>query len=299
MGASGVSGRPAFRGFLGSPPRSPRGIGVGPGHEDENFIYGTNINESGVVKEFHRFISEFKLPGAAANERPLYLMQLLRLWESEPQKAKGIKFPINGTHIKAFSDKLYTDLVNFPTEAIPIFDRELWNLSLRELREEPEELGTCQVQIHDLEEKDFKVMRNMNPSDIETLISIKGIVIRCSDLVPDMLVALFRCTTPDCKHEVTVPLNYWTIDEPTRCESCGAVHSFQIVHNECTFADRQVLKLQETPEGVPEGETPQNVPVVVFDDLVDQVRPGDRVTVTGIYKATAVRPIAGWRTTAS
>ena len=39
---------------------------------------------------------------------------------------------------------------------------------------------------------------------------------------------------------------------------------------------------QETPELVPDGETPQNVAIVVFDDLVNQVRPGDKVQVTGI-----------------
>lgn len=30
--------------------------------------------------------------------------------------------------------------------------------------------------------------------------------------------------------------------------------------------------LQETPELVPDGETPQNVAIVVFDDLVNQVQ---------------------------
>merc|ERR1719201_2742135 len=134
-------------------------------------------------------------------------------------------------------------------------------------------------------------MRSMNPSDIERLICVKGIVIRCSDLMPDMTSALYRCSNDNCKHEVEVSLNHWTIEEPTRCESCGASHSFEIIHNDCTFADRQILKLQETPELVPEGETPQNVVIYCFDNLVDQVRPGDRVEITGIYKAAPHRPV--------
>jgi len=92
-----------------------------------------------------------------------------------------------------------------------------------------------------------------------------------------------------------VMLTHWTIDEPTKCELCGASHSFQIIHNDCKFTDRQVLKLQETPELVPDGETPQNVAIVVFDDLVNQVRPGDRVQVTGIYRAAPVQRIRNWR----
>merc|ERR1719482_1144759 len=135
----------------------------------------------------------------------------------------------------------------------------------------------------------------MNPSDIEHLISLKGIVIRCSDLMPDMMKALFRCSVEDCKHEVEVHLNHWNIEEPKKCEGCGASHSFEIIHNDCTFADRQILKLQETPELVPEGETPQNVVICCFDNSVDQVRPGDRVEITGIYKAAPHRPVGRLR----
>lgn len=87
-----------------------------------------------------------------------------------------------------------------------------------------------------------------------------------------------------------MPLSHWAIEEPTRCELCGSTHSFQVVHNESSFADKQMLKLQEPPELVPDGETPQNVAVCVYDDLVDAVRPGDRIEVTGIYKAVPVRP---------
>ena len=39
-------------------------------------------------------------------------------------------------------------------EVIPIFDRELWNISMRELTDEPEDLGNCQVQVYDLLEKE-------------------------------------------------------------------------------------------------------------------------------------------------
>merc|ERR1719507_545237 len=306
MSPSARGPRIPHRGFLGSSPQQPSGSGVDadlPGAAEDdgnegNFLYGTDINESRVVREFHRFIRSFRLPDATEGQ-PHYIQQLHRRWEEAVQKEKGIKFPIDGLHIFDFSKSLYDHMVSFPTEVVPIFDRELWNLSVRELRAEPEDLGTCQVQVHSLSEHDSKIMRCMNPSDIERLISLKGIVIRCSDLVPDMLSAVFRCTMEDCKNEVAVALSHWTIEEPTRCEVCGSNHSFQIVHNDCTFSDRQVLKIQETPEAVPEGETPQSVAVSVYDDLVDQVRPGDRVGVTGIYRASAVRPMRNLKSCSS
>jgi DNA replication licensing factor MCM4 len=49
------------------------------------------------------------------------------------------------------------------------------------------------------------------------------------------------------------------------------------------------VKVQETPESVPEGETPQTIHLCAYEDLVDDVKPGDRVEITGIYKAMGVR----------
>jgi len=253
-------------------------------------VYGTDINEAQVKSDFRRFIRKFALKD---EEQPHYIHELQRTWERQPRKEQGIKFSISGTHIWEFNNKLYEHLVTFPTEVIPIFDYELWQISLKEHQGQPEEFGGCQVKIFDLRERDSKVMRNMNPADIEKLVSIQGIAIRCSDLVPDMNTGTFRCTTDGCKNEVKVKLSHWTIEEPTRCDTCGASHSFQIMHNDCAFSDRQVLKLQEKPELVPEGETPQSISICCFDDLVDSVRPGDRIEITGIYKASAVHPLRG------
>jgi DNA replication licensing factor MCM4 len=285
----------AHRGFLSTSPPAHEPERIPDGGQEGTFIYGTNINDAQISSEFHRFINGFRLPEADGSGSPFYLLQLEKLREanSGDSYAHGIKFPVSGKHIFAFAPQLYTNLINFPTEVIPIFDRELWHICVRVLRTDPEEMNACQVKVHALEEQDHRIMREMNPTkDIERLVSLKGIVIRCSDLVPDMQAGTFCCS--NCKHEVKVQLSHWTIDEPTRCDSCGQSRTFQIVHNDCSFGDRQMLKLQETPELVPEGETPQNVVIYCYDDLVDQVRPGDRVEVTGIYRASTVRPIRNW-----
>lgn len=63
----------------------------------------------------------------------------------------------------------------------------------------------------------------------------------------------------------------------------------QIVHNRCVFADKQVIKLQETPDNVPDGQTPHSVSLCVYDELVDVCKAGDRVEVTGIFRSNPVR----------
>lgn len=53
----------------------------------------------------------------------------------------------------------------------------------------------------------------------------------------------------------------------------------------CLFTDKQLIRLQETPDEIPAGETPHTVTLFAYDDLVDTIRPGDRIEVTGIFRA--------------
>ena len=69
------------------------------------------------------------------------------------------------------------------------------------------------------------------------------------------------------------------------CKGCKLKHTFEIQHNQCIFLDRQVIRFQEMPENIPDGESPQTVNVIAYEAGVDSVRPGDRVEVIGIYRA--------------
>ena len=125
--------------------------------------------------------------------------------------------------------------------------------------------------------------------DTDKLVCIKGLVIRATPVIPDMKVAFFRCST--CQHTVQVEIDRGKIDEPSRCprDVCASVGTMLLVHNRCEFADRQVIRLQETPDAVPDGQTPHTVSLSVYDELVDVSKPGDRLIVTGIFRSVPVR----------
>ncbi|EEP76115.1 vacuolar transporter chaperone 4 [Uncinocarpus reesii 1704] len=132
-------------------------------------------------------------------------------------------------------------------------------------------------------------MRELDPGDMEKLISIKGLVIRATPVIPDMKEAFFRCDV--CEHSVKVDIDRGRIAEPTRCPRriCDSQNSMQLIHNRCVFADKQIIKLQETPDSVPDGQTPHSVTLCAYDDLVDVCKAGDRVEVTGIFRSNPVR----------
>lgn len=125
--------------------------------------------------------------------------------------------------------------------------------------------------------------------DMDKLVCIKGLVIRSTPVIPDMKEAFFRCNM--CNHSTTVGLERGRIREPSECprQICQSKNSMQIVHNRCHFEDKQVIKLQETPDAVPAGQTPHSVSVVCYNDLVDFCKAGDRIQITGIFRVNPVR----------
>jgi len=49
-----------------------------------------------------------------------------------------------------------------------------------------------------------------------------------------------------------------------------------------SFANKQVVRLQETPDAIPEGETPHTVSLCLYNTMVDAIKPGDRVEVCNL-----------------
>lgn len=200
--------------------------------------------------------------------------------------------------------RLYHQLVSYPAEVIPLMDlivgREMEAMYAQicdEMEEssDPEQYLTLyprnvplpKVQVRPFNLKTLSHMRALDPNSIDNLLSIRGMVVRTSPIIPDLKVAHFTCTV--CSHVETITLERGRISEPTVCPECNIKNGFELVHNRCMFADKQMVRIQETPNEVPAGETPASIVLFAYDDLVDAVRPGDRVEVTGVFRAQAKR----------
>ena len=92
------------------------------------------------------------------------------------------------------------------------------------------------IQVRPYNLKKVYQIRELDPSHIDKLITLKGIVIRTSDTVPEMKEACFVCSR--CGKEEFKFIERGRITEPEHCEGCNERFSFEMVHNFCMFSDK-------------------------------------------------------------
>uniref|UniRef100_A0A1Y1KIS5 DNA replication licensing factor MCM4 n=2 Tax=Photinus pyralis TaxID=7054 RepID=A0A1Y1KIS5_PHOPY len=246
-------------------------------------IWGTNVSVEQCKAKFKKFLMRYIALDAEEDEvseitnvhQPLYMQKIEEIHTSEEPFLN-----VNCSHLETFDQILYNQLVRYPQEVIPTFDMTVNEIFYERF---PAAVLEHQIQVRPFNAEKTKNMRSLNPEDIDQLITIGGMVIRTSDLIPEMREAFFKCNL--CSYTTSVEIDRGRITEPTLCTHCNTNHCFTLVHNRSQFTDKQLVKLQESPDDIPASQTPHNVVLFVHNDLVDGVQPGDRVTVTGIYRA--------------
>ena len=138
-------------------------------------------------------------------------------------------------------------------------------------------------------------IRGLRAKNIDKLIWFKGITIRSSTIRPQLVKAVFECNICGAQFEViqlTTQLN-----SPKFCvtKNCKAKSrsDFRLISKKSEFIDWQSIMIQEIPEDLPSGRIPRSVQAILKHDLVDYVKPGDRVTLMGIYKSVLATPTNG------
>ncbi|XP_070603835.1 DNA replication licensing factor MCM4 [Erythrolamprus reginae] len=251
-------------------------------------IWGTDVNVASCKEKFQRFLQRFIDPTAKEEENidldlnePLYMQRL------EEVNLIGEPFlNLNCDHLKSFEENLYRQLMCYPQEVIPTFDMAVNEIFFERF---PDSILEHQIQVRPYNAVKTRNMRSLNPEDIDQLITISGMVIRTSQLIPEMQEAFFKCQV--CGFTTRVEIDRGRIAEPSACKNCNTAHSMNLIHNRSLFSDKQMIKLQESPEDMPAGQTPHTIVLFAHNDLVDKVQPGDRVNITGIYRAVPVRVI--------
>ena len=117
---------------------------------------------------------------------------------------------------------------------------------------------------------------------IGNFVSADGIVRKTDEIRPRIEVGKFECR--GCMRLVDVEQTSGTrIQEPSLCSECGG-RSFRLLQEESKYIDTQSVRMQEPLENLSGGTEPKQMLLVLEDDLVDELDPGDKVRITGTLK---------------
>ena len=135
--------------------------------------------------------------------------------------------------------------------------------------------------------------RTLSSTHLNHMVSLEGIVTRCSLVRPKVIKSVHY-------NEKKKMFHFREYKDQTMTANGANTSSVYPQEDEegnpliteygyCTYRDHQTISIQEMPERAPAGQLPRGVDVILDDDLVDKVKPGDRVQLVGIYRSLGNR----------
>ncbi|KAK3721753.1 MCM DNA helicase complex subunit [Vermiconidia calcicola] len=198
--------------------------------------------------------------------------------------------------IRSHSRELADGLLNAPFDYSQAFDRALKNivntLGNRPAFETAEETMYYCAYIGSFGEYACNP-RTLSSHLLNHMVSLEGIVTKCSLVRPKVVKSVHWNEKKSTFHfreyrDQTMTANgaASTSVYPT---DDGEGNPLVTEYGYCTYRDHQTISIQEMPERAPAGQLPRGVDVILDDDMVDRVKPGDRIQLVGIFRSLGNR----------
>ena len=194
---------------------------------------------------------------------------------SEGKRAVVVDF----NDFSKFDSQLADTVLDHPNEGVDAAEEAVSNLPVVE--------SDLLVHFENLPSTEFVVIRNLRSRHIGSMIGVKGIIKRASEVRPELESAIFECK--NCGDRYEKEQESANITTPHKCD-CGS-RSFELVDK--VMRDVQTVTIEENPESIRGAEQPRKIGVVLRDDLVDpqfqsRVVPGNKVIINGVLREKAI-----------
>jgi DNA replication licensing factor MCM3 len=132
--------------------------------------------------------------------------------------------------------------------------------------------------------------RTLHAAQLGKMISLEGIITRCSLVRPKMLKSVHYCPETQIFHsreyrDATTSTSNQPPTSSVTPQTDDEGHQLQTEYGFCTFRDHQRISIQEMPERAPAGQLPRSTDIILDGDLVDKCKPGDRIQLVGVYQS--------------
>lgn len=142
--------------------------------------------------------------------------------------------------------------------------------------------------------------RGLLSSLLNNLVEVEGIVTRCSLVRPKILKSVQYCpatkaySTREFRDNTCIDIGI-EVGGTQRLPTGSALptkdennNPLELEYGLCQYKDFQTVTLQEMPERAKVGQLPRSVELILEYDLVDRVKPGDRIQCVGVYRPLPV-----------
>lgn len=210
--------------------------------------------------------------------------------------AKGEKrLTISIDEVREFDKSSWEGLLNEPAEFLPAFER-----ALRDNVTAIYDPGNPAFQEIDDQSQFYLSFRgafghhSVSPRTIRSLhlsklISVEGIVTRASLVRPKVVRSVHYCEHSGRFHarEYRDQTTYFNPITTAAIYPTEDPEGYKLMteYGYSTYRDHQTITLQEMPERAPAGQLPRSLEIILDDDLVDSLKPGDRVQIVGVYRS--------------
>lgn len=251
-------------------------------------------------KRFHEFLMEYRLGKESVYRR--------RINELIANKSRSLVVELD--HLIDFDQELAKEIQNAPDKAMPALKRGLLealrvmdpeyaseiegvvirNEQLKGDVEDVSEAATLiplNVRIKFPQGHSIR-LRDLGAQCIDRLVMVEAVALRVAVSKPYLVIPLYRCVK--CGWVQPGQVGLTEVFPPLKCQN--VVGEDQKCNGPMTLdasssyaVNHQRILLQERQEELMGGVLPRGVQALVTDDLVDQVKPGSRIRVVGIFRA--------------
>ena len=225
-----------------------------------------------IGRRFARFLKEF----VDKDGHEVYSVRIRKMC-SENRESLFVSY----LHLVEAADTLAMWLADHPTEMLEIFDEVAMSVVLEEFPLYGSIKTEIHVRITNLPIEDS--LRALRQIHLNALVKVSGVVTRRTSVFPQLTYAKYNC---DKCGSLIGPFfqNLSGKIDIGSCPECQSKGPFTLNSAQTVYRNYQKITLQETPGTVPPGRLPRYKEVILLWDLIDSVRPGEEIEVTGIYR---------------
>ena len=197
--------------------------------------------------------------------------------------------------IRSHNRELADGLLNSPFEFTEAFDRALKDV-VRTFTDRPKSETSDDVVYYCAYIGSFGEYscnpRTLGSNQLNHMVSLEGIVTKTSLVRPKVVKSVHynenkqKFHSREYRDQTMTTGAASTSVYPT---DDGEGNPLVTEYGYCIYRDHQTISIQEMPERAPAGQLPRSVDVILDDDLVDRVKPGDRIQMVGIYRSLGNR----------